>query len=196
MRKKRIATAAFLALSAFSLLFWTPNRAGAQVVPPNRNAIDVSVALFPGAPVYSVGLDYVLSRQFDLTLAYSFQTVAGATGSLLDAGIRYHFPVPAPGVDIFLGGGLASASATLPGLGTANNSGLSVGGGVSVQLAKSVTGYASGSVVSLSGGSNSIIDLGLLVQLAPLVGVQLGYLSFAGNGATYLGLNVAFPTIP
>lgn len=197
MTTKRIALAAFLGLSLFSLMLWTPDRAVAQIVPPNRNAIDLSAASFPGAPVYSVGVDFALPvTPIDLTLAYSTQSVSGVSGSLLNLGIRYHFLVPAPGVDLFLSGGLESASATLPGFGTVNASGLSVGGGVSVSLASKITGYAMASVVSLGVTSNSIIDLGLLFKLSPRVGAQVGYINFAGNGGAYLGLNISFPSIP
>lgn len=197
MNKKRIATATFLALSVFSLMLWTPNQAGAQVVPPNRNAVNFSVATFTGASVYSAGLDVAFPlTPLDFTIAYSTQTVSGITGSLLDLGLRYHFPIPAPGVDLFLSGGVASASATIPGFGTVNASGVSVGAGASLQLARSITGYASGSVVSLGVTSNSILDLGVLFQLSPRVGAQLGYINFAGNGAPYLGLNISFPTVP
>ncbi len=194
MNTKRIAIAALLAVSVFSLVLWTPDRAVAQVVPPNRNAVDVSVATFAGAPVYSVGVDFAFpATPLDLTFAYSLQSVAGTTADLLNLGIRYHFLVPAPGVDIFLGAGVASASASLPGFGTVNASGVSVGGGASVSLASRITGYASGSLVSLGGTSNSIIDLGLLFQLAPRVAAQVGYINFAGSGAPYLGINISFP---
>jgi hypothetical protein len=58
-----------------------------------------------------------------------------------------------------------------------------------VRFTSALTGYASGSVLSL-GGTNAIIDLGLMLQLAPRVSGQLGYVNFAGAGAPYLGINL------
>ncbi len=74
-------------------------------------------------------------------------------------------------------------------------SGISLGGGVSVRLGPIITGYASGSVLSLGGTSNSIIDLGLLFPVAPRVGFQVGFLDIAGSGAPYIGVNVNFPSL-
>ncbi len=191
---KRIAIAALLASTVFSLVLLTPDPAGAQVVPLNRNAVGFSVATFTGATVYSVGFSYGLpATPLDITAAYSFQSVAGTTGSLLDVGVRYHFQVPAPGVDIFLSGGLASENGPFPGFGTVNASGFSVGGGASVQFTPMLAGYARGRVVSLGGVTNSVIDLGAQLQLAPRIFAQAGYINFAGSGGPYLGVSMSFP---
>jgi hypothetical protein len=187
---KRIAIAAVLASSVLSLSL--PRPAAAQIVPPNRNAINFSVATFSGAPLWSLGFSYGITHALDVTAFYSYQSVSGASGSLLDAGLRYHFPVPTPGADVYVGAGVASVSTSVPGF-TGSSTGISIGAGASIRLTPILTGYASGSVLSLSGTSNSIIDLGVMLQLAPRVSGQLGYLDFAGTGAPYLGINFSLP---
>lgn len=190
---KQRAIPVLIAFSVFSLALWAPNPVAAQVVPPSRNAASFTIATFRGAPVYSFGLAFTINPTLDATFAYSTQTVGGTTGSLLGLGVRYHFKPTAPGVDAFVGGGLASASATFPGFGTVTASGLFVGGGASVHFADKLTGYASGSLFSLGATTNSVIDLGVQIQLAPRVSGQIGYINFAGSGAPYLGISVNFP---
>jgi hypothetical protein len=167
--------------------------ARAQVVPPNRNAVNFSVATFSGAPVWSLGFSYGVTEHLDLTASYSFQSATGASGGLFGAGVRYHIPVPTAVADVYVGAGIASLSPPFPGFAPATSStSLSVGAGGSVRFTSALTGYAGGSVVSL-GGTNAIIDLGLMLQLAPRVSGQLGYLNFAGAGAPYLGINLGLP---
>jgi hypothetical protein len=192
---KRTAVAALVALTLGSVMLWTPGRALAQIAPPNRNAVNFSVATFSGAPVYSIGADVALTTPLDLTFSYSTQSVGGVSGSLYGLGLRYHFNLPTPGVDLYLGGGLAGESASVGGFPAGSVSGISLGGGVSVRLGPIITGYASGSVLSLGGTSNSIIDLGLLFPVAPRVGFQVGFLDIAGSGAPYIGVNVNFPSL-
>jgi hypothetical protein len=188
---KRMAVAALVVSSVFSLTLSRP--AAAQIVPPDRKAVDVKVAFFSGSPVYSIGFSYGLTPALDFTAFYSYQSVAGASGSLLDAGARYHFPVTAPGVDVYLSGGFASKSVTFPGFGTGTSSGISLGGGASIRLTPTLTGFAAGSLLSLRGTSNVVLDLGLQLALAPHVSGQLGLLDFAGSTAPYLGVDIGFP---
>ncbi len=190
---KRISIASVVAMFVLALALWMPDLAVAQVVPPNRNAASFTIATFSGAPVYSLGVAFVLTPTFDATFAYSYQSIGGVTGSLLGLGARHHFKVTAPGTDVFVGGGFASASNTLPGFGTINASGLFLGGGGSVRLANKFTGYASGSIFSISGTSNSVIDLGVQVEFAPRISGQVGYINFGGSAAPYFGVNVTFP---
>ncbi len=102
--------------------------AGAQLAPPDRNEVMLRVATF-GNPVYTAGFSWGLTSQLDVAGAYNF-TANTPTGSLWDAGLRYHFPVPASGVDVFVGAGIASVST--PFLGFANGSGFTGGGGGSL----------------------------------------------------------------
>ncbi len=97
---KRTAVAALVALTLGSVMLWTPGRALAQIAPPNRNAVNFSVATFSGAPVYSIGADVALTTPLDLTFSYSTQSVGGVSGSLYGLGLRYHFNLPTPGVDL------------------------------------------------------------------------------------------------
>lgn len=190
---KQTARATLIALFLLSLTLGMAHPAAAQVVPPTRNASSFSYATFSSTPVYSFGLALTINPTLDATFAYSTQTAGGSTGSLLGLGARYHFKPTAPGVDAFVGGGLASATATLPGFGTLNASGLFVGGGASLHFADRLIGYAAGSLYSLGGTSNSVIDLGVQIQLAPRVSGQIGYINFAGSGAPYLGISVNLP---
>ncbi len=188
---KRIAVAGLVVSALLSLTLWTP--ASAQVVPPDRNAVDFRVATFSGSPVYSVGFSWGFTPVLDLNIAYSFQSVGGATGNLLNAGVRYHFRVPTPGVDIFLAGGLASETGPFPGFGFANGTGFSVGGGASFRLTDLLVGYADVSLIALGGTTNSVFDLGVQLAFGPRLSGQLGYINFAGSGAPYLGLNLSLP---
>ncbi|HEX2715720.1 MAG TPA: hypothetical protein VHM88_26355 [Candidatus Acidoferrales bacterium] len=187
----RIAVAVLMASTLLSLPLGTP--ASAQIASPDRNAVSISAAFFSGAPVYQFGFSHSLNPALDFTAFYAYQSVSGTSAGLLDAGIRYHLPLPAPGVDVFLGAGLANVSAGAPGFGSASAWGASVGGGASVRLGPTLTGYASGSEFLFSGASNAVIDLGLMLQFAPLLSGQLGWIQYGGSGAAYLGLNLRFP---
>jgi hypothetical protein len=188
---KRIAVAVLLLTTVLSLTLRTP--ASAQIVPPDRNAVSISAAFFSGSPVYQLGFSHSLNPALDFTAFYAYQSVAGTSGGLLDAGIRYHLPVPAPGVDVFLGAGVANASVGSPGFGSVSAWGASVGGGASVRLGPTLTGYASGSEFLFSGASNAVIDLGLKLAFAPLLSGQLGWIQYGGSGAAYVGLDLRFP---
>ncbi len=188
---KRTAVAVLLLSTILSLTLWTP--ASAQIVPVDRNAVSLSAAFFSGAPVYQLGFSRSLNPVLDFTAFYAYQSVAGTSGGLLDAGLRYHLPVPAPGVDVFVGAGLANVSVGSPGFGTVSAWGASVGAGASVRLGPTLTGYASGSEFLFSGASNAVIDLGLNLQFAPLLSGQVGWITYGGSGAAYLGLDLRFP---
>ena len=184
----RIAAALLIGSSVLVLSFARP--AAAQIVPPERNGIDFSVAALSGAPVWSLGFSHVFTPALDIAAFYSYQSVGGTTAGLLDVGVRYHFPVIPPGADVWLSGGLANAS-SFSGFGSAT--GFSVGAGASLRLTPALAGYAAGSLIALSGTSNAVIDAGLMLQLAPRVSGQLGYVTFAGTGGPYLGINLSLP---
>ncbi len=185
---KQSALTVLLVSALLSLAPWTP--ASAQVFPPDRNAVDLRVAAFGGAPVYSAGLSWGFTPLLDVVASYSFQSVGGGpTGSLLTAGVRYHFPVPTPGVDAYLGAGFANVNAPFPGFG-ATASGFSAGGGASIRLTESLIGYASGSIFSLGGTTNTVIDLGLQLHFTPRVAGQLGFIYFGGASGPYLGVDI------
>ena len=192
MRRTTISTLAiFLVLS---VMVAKPGPAAAQIISPTRNAVSFSFAAFSGAPVYTLGVVYQLSRPWDLTFAYSFQSVGGVSSNLLGLGARYHLATTAPGVDVFFGGGLGSASATFPGFGTLSASGLFVGAGTSLTPPGGVlTLYLSGNLYSLGRTQSSVIDLGVQARLAPMVSGQLGYISFSGSAAAYLGFVLSLP---
>src|SRR5438445_9448296 len=74
----RIVGGAVLASALIALaLAALAGPARAQVVPPNRNAVNFSVATFSGAPVWSLGFSYGITEHLDLTASYSFQSPAG-----------------------------------------------------------------------------------------------------------------------
>lgn len=161
--------------------------AGAQLAPPDRNAAMLRVATF-GNPVYTAGFSWGLTSQLDVAGAYNF-TSNTPTGSLWDAGLRYHFLVPASGVDAFVGAGIASASP--PFMGFANGSGFTAGGGGSYRFNSALTGYGTVNIVSIGGTTSSIFDLGVELNFGNRVSGQLGYINFAGTGEPYLGVSFA-----
>ena len=177
--------AVLLASSVLALTLWTP--ASAQLAPPDRNAVMLRVATF-GNPVYMAGFSWAFSRQLDLVGTYS-ATSNAPTGNLWDAGVRYHFPVPTQGVDVFLGAGVANATAPFFTFGSA--SGFTAGGGATFQLSNLLRGYGSVNIVSLGGTTNSVLDVGAELQLTNRVSGQLGYINFAGTGEPYLGVSIA-----
>jgi len=71
-----------------------------------------------------------------------------------------------------------------------NAAGLFVSGGGTLRFNESLTGYASGSLFSAGGTSNTVIDLGLQARLAPQISGQIGYISFTGSSAPYLGVTI------
>ena len=201
-RKVRVEAGALAVLLVSTLLLklWAPAPAYAADV--NVTLLDFRVATFSGSPVYSERFSFGITPKFDFVVADSFQPAGGPTGNLLDVGIRYHFEAPfwteapPPAVDSFLQVGFVSENGPFPGLGFANASGLSVGAGATIRLTSRLIGYASGSIVSWAGTSNSVIDLGLQLQLASPLYIydELGDISFAGSGAPYLGINFILPS--
>ena len=189
----RMTAAALVVSTILSLTLWTP--ASAQIVPPIRNAVNFSAAFFSGSPVWQLGFSYGLTRNLDFTAFWAYQSVAGSNGNLVDAGVRYHFLLPTPGADVYVGAGIANISGTSAGFGTVSSTGLSVGAGGSLRLAPMVTGYASAGIFAFSGSSNSIVDLGLLMQLTPRLSGQIGLVDYAGSSAGYVGLTLTFPGI-
>jgi len=190
---KRLSTIAFIGIATLALTLVTPQHARAQIVPPGRNAVNFSLATYSVAPVYSLGAAFAVNPAWDATLAYSFQSTPTTSGNLFGLGVRYHFNVPAPGVDPYLTGGIASESGTLPGFGTLNGTGLFAGAGVTLKMPTLFTAYVRASVYSLGGTSNAIADVGVQASLAPLVSGQVGYINIAGSGALYVGVAVQMP---
>ena len=189
----RIAVAALVISSILSLTLWTP--ASAQIVPPNRNAVNFSAAFFSGSPVWQLGFSYGLTPKLDVTAFWAYQSISGSTGNLVDAGLRYHFLLPTPGADVFVGAGIANISGTTSGFGSQSSTGLSVGAGGSLRLAPTLTGYASAGIFGFGGSSNSIIDIGVQLALAPRLSGQIGLVDYAGSSAGYVGLTLMFPGI-
>ncbi len=176
-----------------ALTLATAEPAPAQIVPPGRNAVNFTFATYSAAPLYSFGAAFMINPVWDATLSYSTQSTSSTSGNLFGLGVRYHVNVPAPGVDVHLAGGLASASGTLPGFGTLSGTGFFAGAGARLQLGTAFSGYLRASVYSLGGTSNGITDFGIEAKLAPLVSAQVGYISIAGTGAIYLGAVVQMP---
>ncbi len=189
----RIAVVALVVSTVLSLALWTP--ASAQIVPPNRNAVNFSAAFFSGSPVWQLGFSYGITRTLDVTALWAYQSVSGTSGNLVDAGLRYHFPVPTPGADVYVGAGIANISGTSAGFGTVSSTGLSLGAGGSLEFTPLLTGYGGVGVFAFSGASNSIVDLGLMLHLAPRLSGQIGWIDYAGSSAGYIGVNLSFTGI-
>lgn len=166
--------------------------AAAQLVPPNRNAFSISIVNF-NPSVFSVGLAYPVASSWDLTFSYAFQPSATMTGSLLAAGGRYHLRVARPGMSAHLGAGVGISGTNITGFGASNASGLFLSGGATLAFNQQFGAYGSATVFALSGGTSTVIDIGIQARLAPQIAGQLGYVSFGGRAAPYLGVTVGLP---
>lgn len=180
--------AALVVLSILCLVMVQPQPAAAQLVPPNRNAFSFSIATFSPS-LFNLGIAYPIAPAWDVTFSYSVQSAAGATGSLITLGGRYHFRI-ASGLSPYVGAGLASSGTSISGFGASNASGLFLTAGASLAISERFGGYASVTLFSLGGGSSSVIDLGVQARLADRVAGQLGFISFSGSAAPYIGITV------
>jgi hypothetical protein len=188
-------------IAAAILVLTLSNPAAAQIVPPERNALDVGVIPVYGTTIYTAGFSHRLNSALDLTAGYVYETSSGNTASLLDAGFRYHFPSPTSRVDFYLSGGYSSVNASASmsfGNFTASGSGYNVGAGTSLHLTRAFEVYASASYLSFGGlGSVGFYDVGLQFQVVPYVSARVGALALSSGGSIgggpYLGLNLIFP---
>ncbi|MGH2398304.1 MAG: hypothetical protein ACRDF6_00540 [bacterium] len=188
MQRRVLAT--FVVLSVFGLILFRPSPADAQPVPPNRNAFSVSIVNF-NPSVFAVGLAYPIAPDWDLTFSYAFQPGATATGSLIAAGGRYHLKVATPGMSAHLGAGVGISGTALTGFRAANSSGVFLSGGATLAFNQQFGAYGSATVFALGGGTSTVFDLGIQARLSPRIAGQLGYVSFGGRAAPYLGVTVA-----
>lgn len=187
MRWKVLTTLIVVAMVAQLVAIQTP--ASAQLLPPSRNSVSFSFATF-SPTLYTLGLSWPIAPVWDLLLTYNWQTVGGATASLTGLGARYYFPLTGSNAVSFVGGGFGISSLSSPGFPSASASGLFITGGILAPLAQRITGYATVSMFSAGGTSNNVIDLGAQFRLAPQFSAQVGYISFTGSAAPYVGLTV------
>ncbi|HXF83455.1 MAG TPA: hypothetical protein VNN19_11965 [bacterium] len=186
---RRTALTTLIVMAILIQLFAVQAPVSAQVVPPSRNSVTFSIATF-NPSLYSLGFSWPVAPAWDLLLSYSWQTVAGTTGSLTGIGARYFFPLQGSTASAFLGGGFSSVALSAPGSPTVSASGLFVSGGLVAPLAQRINGYATVSLFSAGGTSNNVIDLGAQFRLAPQISAQVGYVSFSGASAPYVGVTV------
>jgi hypothetical protein len=90
-----------------------------------------------------------------------------------------------------LAGGVGISGASITGFGAANASGLFLGGGAALAFSQQIGAYGSATVFALGGGTSTVIDVGVQARLADRVAGQLGYISFGGRAAPYLGVTIA-----
>ena len=177
MRMRWNAFTTLIVVALFAQLAAGPTPAAAQFLPPSRNAISGSLATFTPT-LFTVGASIPLALPWDLTVAYSAQSFAGITVSLTTIGARYFFSMPGSRANPFLGAGFASAGGV---------SGLYLGGGLSFPLAERLNGYVTGTFASLGGVSNTIVDLGAQIRVTPQFQANIGFVSFTGSSAPYIG---------
>lgn len=125
-----------------------------------------------------MGASIPLAQPWDLTVAYSAQSIASVTVSLTTVGARYFFSMPGSRANPFPGAGFASAGGV---------SGLYVGGGLSFPLAEHLNSYVTGAFASLGGVSNTTMDLGAQIRVTPQFLANIGFVSFTGSSAPYIG---------
>ncbi|MBI4279810.1 MAG: hypothetical protein HY660_15270 [Armatimonadetes bacterium] len=195
---RRISVAVFVILSLLALVLVPSREVMAQQFPTSRTALTLSSAGLNWGAVYSLGFSVPVAEALDLVGSYHYQSPTGGTNSLYSVGLRYHIPMLSSEYDLFVGAGYTGVSlgvvtgsfplTTLRG----NASGGSVSAGGSVRLAEAWVGYASASLVSLSGTSGGVYDVGVQYRLAPQVALQAGYINFGGVGGGYGGITVAW----
>lgn len=179
--------AALIVFSLLILVMVHPQPAAAQLVPPTRNAVNFNFATF-SPTLFSLGVAYTLAPVWDLTFSYAWQSSAGATGSLISLGARYHFRLQgSPTINPWVGAGLGISGTSISGFGSANASGLFLNVGASVRFDPRFLGYASVNYYSIGGTSSNVIDLGVQLRIQPQFSAQLGYVSFGGASAPYIG---------
>ena len=187
MRWKALTTLIVVAILVSLVTFQTP--ASAQLLPPTRNSISFSIATF-NPSLYTLGLSWPVAPAWDVLLTYSWQSIGGTTGSLAGIGARYFFPLSGSAATTFIGGGMSSVALSAPGSPTVSSSGLFLTGGIAAPLAQRFTGYATVSMFSAGGTSNNVIDLGVQFRINPQFGAQVGFISFSGSSAPYVGFSV------
>ena len=187
MRWKALTTLIVVAVLFQIMAMQTP--ASAQLLPPSRNSFSLGIATF-NPSVYTLGMSWPIAPAWDIILSYSWQTIAGTTGSLSGIGGRYFFPLTGSAMTPFVGGGLASVGTSVAGFPSVNASGLFLTAGASMPLAQKITGYASISMFSAGGTSNNVVDLGAQFRVAPTFSAQVGYISFSGSAAPYIGVTL------
>ena len=187
MRWKALTTLIVVAVLVQIVATQTP--ASAQLLPPTRNSFSLGIGTF-NPSVYTLGMSWPVAPAWDVLLTYSWQTIGGTTGSLTGIGGRYFFPLTGSTATTFIGGGLASVALSAPGFPTASSSGLFITGGISAPLAQRITGYASVTMFSAGGTSNNVIDFGAQFRLNPQFSAQVGYISFSGSAAPYIGVSL------
>lgn len=187
MRWKALTTLIVVAMLATLVAIPTPS--SAQLLPPARNSVSFSFATF-NPTLYSLGLSWPIAPVWDLLLTYNWQTVAGSTGALTGLGARYYFPLTGSNAVSFVGGGFGITSLSSPGSPAISASGLFLTGGIIAPLGQRINGYATIAMFSAGGTSNNVIDLGAQFRLAPQFSAQVGYISFSGSAAPYVGLTV------
>lgn len=179
--------AALIVLSVLSLVVISPQPAAAQLVPVTRNSVNFNFATF-SPTLFSLGVNWRLAPVWDLTFSYAWQSSAGATGSLISLGARYHFRLQgSPTINPWVGAGLGISGTSISGFGSANASGLFLNVGASVRFDPRFLGYASVNYYSIGGSSSNVIDLGVQLRIQPQFSAQLGYVSFGGASAPYIG---------
>ncbi len=178
--------AALIVFSVLSLVMVSPQPAAAQLVPPTRNSVNFNFATF-SPTLFSLGVNYPLARVWDLTFSYAWQSTAGASASLISLGGRYHFSLQGSTINPWVGAGLGISGTSISGFGSANASGLFLNIGASVPFTPQFLGFADFTMYSIGGGTSNVIDLGVQFRIQQQFSAQIGYVSFGGSSAPFIG---------
>lgn len=179
--------AALVVFAILGVLVATPQPASAQLVPPTRNSVNFNFATF-SPTLFSFGLNYPLATVWDLTFSYAWQSTAGASASLISLGARYHFSFQGQGaIRPWVGAGLGISGASISGFGSANASGLFLNLGAAIPFNPTFLGFVDFTLYSIGGGTSNVIDFGAQFRLGQNFSGQVGYVSFGGASAPFIG---------
>lgn len=161
-----------------------PVPAPAQVPTQRGNTITARLFITGSTMDYALGLTFPINPTLDAAFAYG---TLPPFDSEIDLGVRLHLPVQVPGIDPYLGTGVAFTST-----GGASSTGFFAQGGIAFSLSPQVTGYAGLHYVASSGTALTQYDAGLQYQFAPQLAGLLGFTGSGAGTSIYVGVSVNF----
>ncbi|MDQ7819725.1 MAG: hypothetical protein QN173_01195 [Armatimonadota bacterium] len=178
---KRLSVVALTVTAALAVGAWMPAPAAAQLATQRGNSVSARLVSIGGTTDWVLGVAYRINPTLDAAFAYS---TIPPFDSEIDLGVRLHFPARTPGIDPFVGAGIAFTNVA----GT-SGSGVFIQGGAALTLAPRWQGFAAIHYVSSSGLTATIYDVGVQYQFTSQTSGVLGFTgSSAGNGV-YVGVS-------
>lgn len=171
-------------MAALLTLLALPPAAG-QTPAQRGNSFSVLISSTAGATSVLVGMTFRVNPTLDAVFAYS--TVPSFAASEIDAGFRYHFPVTAPGIDPYIGAGVAVAQ--IGGLGV---TGVFIQTGAAFTLAPQLRAYGGVSYVAAGGTTALVYDVGAEYLFSSQVRGNIGVTGASGSSSLYFGASLYY----